>query len=296
MLGFLPPIVRGLMASILVAVNTLFWALPLVLISLMRFVLPIAAWQRFCTRVAISMAEAWISINSAWMYLTQPMEWEVTGLEELDKKHWYLVLANHQSWADILILQHVLNRRIPMLKFFLKKELIWVPVIGLCWWALDFPFMKRFSKAYLEKHPEKRGQDIESTRRACEKFKQTPVAVFNFLEGTRFTPEKQARQNSSFQYLLNPKAGGLAFVLGAMGERMHSIIDITIAYPNRTQPNFFDFLCGRVNHVKVNIELLEIPLEFLGRNYSEDELFRKEFQQWVMDLWQRKDETLDSLY
>ncbi len=295
MLVFLPPLLRGLIAFVLLVINTLILAPPLVLISLLRFVLPIPGWQRFCTRAAIAIAEQWIAINSGWMRLTQPMEWDVSGLERLDKKHWYLVVANHQSWADILVVQHLLNRKVPMLKFFLKKELIWVPVIGLCWWALDFPFMKRYKKAYLEKHPEKRGQDFESTRKACEKFKQTPVAVFNFLEGTRFNPVKHKRQESPYQHLLLPKAGGMGFVVGAMGESLHSMIDISISYPNRQQPTFWDFASGRVNHVMVRLELKEIPAEFIGKNYFEDEPFRYQFQQWVTELWQQKDRTLEEL-
>ncbi len=296
MLAFLPSPLRAVLALSLLMLNTLLLGPPLVLVSLLRFILPLAPWQRFCTRVAINIAELWISVNSGWMRLTQAMQWDVQGLESVDKQHWYLVVANHQSWADILVVQHLLNRRMPMLKFFLKQQLIWVPVIGLCWWALDFPFMKRYSKAYLEKYPEKKGQDFESTRRACEKFKQAPVAVFNFLEGTRFTPAKHAQQESPYQHLLKPKAGGMGFVVGAMGESLHSLLDITIAYPGGKRPTFMDFLSGRVPHVIVRFELKPIPAEFLGRNYFEDEAFRYQFQQWVSELWQHKDNTLTELH
>ncbi len=65
------------------------------------------------------------------------------GVDSLHQRGWYLVSSNHQSWVDILVLQRIFHGRIPFLKFFLKQELIWVPVIGLAWWALDFPFMKR---------------------------------------------------------------------------------------------------------------------------------------------------------
>lgn len=296
MLSFLPPVLRGLIAAVLLAANTLLLAPVLLSVSLLRFVLPIAPWQRFCTGVAIGIAELWISINCFWMRLTQKMEWDVEGVEHLDKEHWYLVLSNHQSWADIFILQYLFNRKIPMLKFFLKQELIWVPVIGLCWWALDFPFMKRYTKEYLAKHPEMRGQDFERTRRACEKFKHTPVAVFNFLEGTRFTPAKHEAQQSPYQWLLKPKAGGIAFVLGAMGDSMKELLDVTIAYPDHEQPSFSDFICGRVPSVKVRVQTKPIPGEFLNRDYSEDEEFRYEFQQWVTQLWQDKDALLSELH
>ena len=162
MLLSFPPFIRGVLSALLLAFNTLILCIPLLLFSLSRFLIPIKAWHKFCTRLCIAIAECWISINSGWMRLTRRMQWQIEGLESLQKDEWYLVTCNHQSWADIFIVQHLLNRRIPMLKFFLKQELIWVPVIGLCWWALDFPFMKRYSRAYLEKYPEKHGEDLKS--------------------------------------------------------------------------------------------------------------------------------------
>lgn len=296
MLSFLPPGLRGVIAASMLLANTLLLSPILIAVALLRFIIPVRRWQQGCTAMAIAIAELWISVNSLWMKLTQTMQWDVTGIEQLDKKHWYLVTSNHQSYADILILQHLLNRKIPMLKFFLKQQLIWVPVIGLSWWALDFPFMKRYSKEYLEKHPEKRGEDFESTRLACEKFKHTPVTVFNFLEGTRFTPVKQEAQQSPYKWLLKPKAGGIAFVVGAMGDSLNVLLDITIAYPGHKQPSFVDFICGRVEKLQVIIKQKEIPGRFINKNYNEDEQFRQDFQQWVTDLWQEKDALLEELY
>lgn len=295
MLMNFPASVRGIIAGSLMVLNTLTLVPLVLLITLVRIILPLPRWQNGCTFLAIKIAELWIAINSSWMKLTQKMQWDVEGIAELDKKHWYFVTSNHQSWADIFILQHLLNRKIPMLKFFLKQELIWVPVIGICWWALDFPFMKRYSKEYLEKHPEKRGEDFESTRRACEKFQRSPVTVFNFLEGTRFTQQKHNKQQSPYTNLLKPKAGGVAYVLGAMGNSIQCFLDITISYPNGQQPTFWDFLCGKVNHVIVRVEQREIPPHFLGKNYSEDETFRNDFQQWISQLWEQKDRQLDEL-
>jgi 1-acyl-sn-glycerol-3-phosphate acyltransferase len=275
--------------------NTLLLAPVLIAITLLRIIIPLPAWRKGCTAAAIWVAELWISINSGWMRLTQNTVWDVTGVEHLDKQHWYLVTCNHQSWADIFVLQHLFNRKIPMLKFFLKQQLIWVPVIGLCWWALDFPFMKRYSKEYLEKHPEKRGEDFASTRRACEKFQYTPVTVFNFLEGTRFTTAKHEQQQSPYKWLLKPKAGGIGYVVGAMGESLNCLLDVTIAYPGNPQPSLWFFLCGKLAPVRVRVQQREIPAEFRGRNYSEDEEFRYAFQQWVSQLWEEKDSLLEQL-
>lgn len=294
MLSSLPSFLRGFISASVLGINTLTLCIPLLAFSLSRFLIPIKPWHKLCTRICIAIAECWISINSGWMKLTRPMLWQVEGLESLKKDEWYLVTCNHQSWADIFIVQHLLNRRIPMLKFFLKQELIWVPVIGLCWWALDFPFMKRYSRAYLEKHPEKRGEDLKATQKACEKFRDVPVSVFNFMEGTRFTDAKHKQQKSSFQHLLKPRAGGVGFVLGAMGQQLRTLINITIVYQEGV-PSFWGFLCGRGDKIRVKIEKQAISDAYLGRDYSNDEVFRDQCQHWVNELWTQKDQLILSI-
>ena len=295
MLRFLPAPLRGVIASLILAANTLFWCWPLFALALLKLLIPIPFIQRQLRFVMHWIAETWIAINSLWMDLVQPIRWDVQGLQGLDKQHSYLVTSNHQSWVDILVLQYQCNRRIPLLKFFLKQELIWVPVIGLCWWALEFPFMKRYSKAYLAKYPEKQGKDLETTRKACERYKTNPVSVFNFLEGTRLTPAKHSQQQSPFQYLLKPKAGGIAFVLDAMGEQLSALVNVTLHYPDGN-PSFWSLLSGQVHSVVMRVETLEIPAEFLGKSYDSDEQYRLQFQQWVNQLWQAKDRQLQDLH
>ncbi len=295
MLRFLPAPVKGALAGLLLALNTLFWCGPLFSLALVKFLLPFRAVQRVMRHLMHKIAESWIAFNGMWMHAMQRIRWDVKGLEGMDMQHSYLVTSNHQSWVDIFALQYQFNRRIPMLKFFLKKELIWVPVIGLCWWALEFPFMKRYSKEFLARHPEKRGQDLATTRKACERYKTNPVSVFNFLEGTRFTPEKHAEQKSPFKYLLKPKAGGIAFVLDAMGEQLKSLVNVTVHYPDG-RPTLWSLLSGQVRKIVVRIEKMEIPARFIGRNYDQDEVYRTEFQQWVNALWLTKDAQLVELH
>ena len=295
MLHFLPAPLRGVISALLLALNTLICCWPLFTVALLKLLLPFPAAQRVLRAVMHGIAEFWIGVNKFWMNLVRDTRWDVEGIQGLDMRHSYLVTSNHQSWVDILVLQYLLNRRMPLLKFFLKQELIWVPVIGLCWWALEFPFMKRYSKEFLAKHPEKRGQDLATTRKACERYKSNPVSVFNFLEGTRLTPQKHAQQNSPFRYLLKPKAGGIAFVLDAMGEQLDAIVNVTIHYPGGN-PGFWDLLCGNVGEVVVRFAKLDVPAEFVGHNYDQDEEYRLQFQQWVNQLWQAKDAQLAELH
>ncbi|WBE26053.1 acyltransferase [Denitrificimonas caeni] len=294
MLHVLPSLVRGIIASSILALNTLFWCWPLFALALLKLILPFAPIQRALRFAMHWIAESWIAVNSFWMRLVQPIEWDVEGLEQLDLTHSWLVTSNHQSWVDILALQYQFNRRLPFLKFFLKKELIWVPVIGLCWWALEFPFMKRYSKAYLAKHPEKQGQDLITTRKACERYKTNPVSVFNFLEGTRFTPEKHQQQNSPFQHLLKPKAGGIAFVLDAMGEQLHGLVNVTLYYP-QGKPGLWDLLSGKIQRIVMRVEVLPIPEQFIGQSYDQNMQYRAQFQDWVNQLWQDKDQLLTQI-
>ena len=200
----------------------------------------------------------------------------------------YLVLANHRSWVDIPVLQKVFNRRIPLLRFFLKRQLVWVPVLGLCWWALDFPFMQRATKSQLARRPELAGRDLAATRRACEKFRHLPVSIMNFVEGTRFTPAKHASQGSSYRHLLRPKAGGAAFVLGAMGDALDGVLDVTVHY-DLAQPSLADRFADRIRTVRVRVVERPIPEGFVGADYEGDRDYRRRFQAWLNQMWIEKD-------
>ena len=262
--------------------------------AILRLIVPIPIWQRGCTHVLIWIAENWIACNDIVFWLTQKTEWDIQGLEGLRREGCYLIVSSHQSWIDIFVVQHTFNRRIPFQKFFLKKVLIWVPLLGLAWWALDFPFMHRYTREQIAKNPKLRGKDLEITRKSCEKFKNQPISILNFLEGTRWTPEKHDRQKSPYKYLLKPKAGGMAFILGVMGDKLDSIIDLTIVYPDGKK-RFWQLLSGQISKISVRVKEVLIPPEFIGRDYLEDEAFREKFQLWVQELWERKDALIDQM-
>jgi 1-acyl-sn-glycerol-3-phosphate acyltransferase len=288
MLVSLPPFIRLPLALLLVSLNVLLHATVLFVMAALKALLPIAGIRRALSRALVGIAEQWIAVNGFLFAAFTPTQWEIEGRDGLQPGGWYLVLSNHQSWVDIPVLQKTFNRRIPFLRFFLKKQLIWVPVLGLAWWALDFPFMQRHSKATLELHPELRSQDKEATRKACERFRESPVSVMNFVEGTRFRTHKHEQQRSPFAHLLRPRAGGVAFVLETMGEMLQGIVDVTIFYPGG-QPTMIDLLAGRVRQIRVHVRQLPIPPEFLGGDYENDADFRARFQGWMSALWAEKD-------
>ncbi len=277
----------------LVMLSTLLHTSFLFLMALLKWLLPFHPVQKFLSRFLIVIAESWVAFNSWLIDMVTPTKFIVTGMESLKYEGWYLVISNHQSWVDIPVLQKIFNRRIPFLKFFLKGELIWVPFLGLAWWALDFPFMQRYSKSKLKKSPHLKGKDIEATRKACERFRHMPVSVMNFVEGTRFTPLKQERQQSPFKDLLKVKAGGIAFVLDAMGESMKSILDVTIVYAD-SRPTLMDLFAGRIRHIQIDIVEREIRPDLIG-DYANDNAFRSHFHGWLNGVWHEKQKTIDRL-
>lgn len=293
-LAWLPAPLRGVVATLLLLLNTAWWCGLLFLLALPRLLLRSARVRRRLDPALNGLATRWIAGNSAWMRLTQPTRWDVSMPRALDTRHWYVVTCNHQSWVDIFVLQHVLNRRIPMLKFFLKRELLYVPVMGLAWWALDFPFMRRHSEEVLRRNPAKRQEDLEAARRACAKFALAPTSVMNFVEGTRFTAAKHAALQGRWQHLLPPKAGGMAMAMAVLGERFDSLVDVSIVYPDGA-PGFWTFLCGRVPRIVVRVRQREIPADCRRSDGVMDSPFRKRVHRWLLALWDEKDADIAAL-
>jgi 1-acyl-sn-glycerol-3-phosphate acyltransferase len=285
---------KGFATIALIALNVIFLVPILMVAALVRLIVPVQGWRRGMGHVMTAIAELWISGNNAIFQLMGALHVDARGLAGLQRRDWYLVVSNHRSWVDILVLQSVFKGRIPFLKFFLKQQLIWVPLLGLAWWALDFPFMRRHSSDYLAKHPEERGRDLEATRKACARFAQMPTSVMNFVEGTRYTEAKSARYKSPYRHLLPPRAGGVAFVLSAMGGVLHSMVDVTIAY-REMSPTLWDLCCGRLQTVIVEVVRRPIEAWTTAGDYMEDAAFRRRFQEWLGELWQEKDARLDVL-
>lgn len=282
-------IYKASLSLILISANTLIWFPVVIIVALLKLLIPFKAWRNLCTRVLTAVSETWSTINMfniRW-HLNFTIDCQLP--DDLKPSGRYLVLANHQSWTDILILQMLFNRKIPFFKFFLKSELIFIPVLGLAWWALDYPFMKRYTREKIERNPSLKGKDMEITRKACAKYHDTPFSIVNFLEGTRFTKQKHSRQNSPYTHLLKPKAGGISYVLYALGHDIDKILDITIIYPE--EPKFWNFISGQLKSAKVLIKEIEFDENQIG-NYSSDEVFRKSFQNWINKIWKAKDKLI----
>ncbi|BCJ04720.1 MULTISPECIES: acyltransferase [unclassified Pseudomonas] len=287
-------LLTGTLTLTLLLLNTLVMIGPLLVFALLKLVLP-GRGRDYASAAVMWIAETWSEVDKAIFALCIPTQWDIRGVDTLRQDTSYLCVSNHQTWVDIPALIESLNRRVPFFKFFLKKELIWVPLLGLAWWGLDYPFMKRYSKAFLDKHPELKGKDLEITKAACELFKRQPVTVVNYLEGTRFTEAKRQQQQSPYRHLLKPKAGGVAFVLAALGEQLDALLDVTIVYPGDKAPGFWDLLNGSISRVIIDIRVRELDPALSEGDYENDPAFRQTVQAWVNQLWLEKDQRIEQL-
>ncbi|VEC02092.1 Probable acyltransferase yihG [Cedecea lapagei] len=284
-----------LLSVALTILVTIACSVPIIMAGIVKLLLPVPVIWRSISVFADFMMYCWCEGLALLLRLNPWLKWDIEGLEGLNKKHWYLLICNHQSWADIVILCVLLRKHIPMNKYFLKQQLAWVPFMGLACWALDMPFMKRYSRAYLLRHPERRGKDVETTRRSCMKFRAHPTTIVNFVEGSRFTPEKKVQTRSPFTYLLPPKAAGIAMAMNVLGTQFDKMLNVTLCYPENDRLPFYDMLSGRMTKIVVRISLVPITEELHG-DYVNDKHFKRRFQLWLNRLWSEKDKQLEALH
>jgi len=285
---------KGALVAIAIGVNTIVLTTVLCLLSLFKFLTPAGPVRNAVRRMLAKLAEAWISVNQVIFSVYRGMQWTIDLPQNLNPGGCYLVNSNHQSWVDILVLQKAFNRRLPFMRFFLKQQLIWVPFLGIAWWALDMPFMWRHSHSKVARNPGLKNQDLENARLACEKFRDMPVSIMNFLEGTRFSETKRKAGKARWKHLLKPRIGGIAQVLFALGDQLDSMMDVTIVYPDGA-PTFWQFVCGQVRYIEVRARKLAIPQDLRGKSFRSDPAFRKELEIWVGRIWVEKDQAIGAI-
>lgn len=265
--------------------------LPFVILRL----IPVYGVQRRASGICVQIATWWVGSNQRIYRLMHGHQGSISFGGQFSPNSSYLVVSNHAAWADILVLFNTLHGHAPFGRFFLKKELIWIPIVGVVCWAMDFPFMARHSRAKLARNPKLATSDLDATRKACEVYKTQPATVINFLEGTRYTPSKQAKQNGSFKNLLNPKYGGLSTTLNVMGNQFAGLVDVTIVYKPTKGNKTWAWLCGQQQDMVVQVQVLPIDEHWVKGNYREDAEFKLAFKGWVNALWQEKDERITQI-
>ena len=271
-----------------------FLALAVILLSIPKFLLPIPFIRTLLNKMLDWCVSHYGTTAVFWIKLFNRPIWDYKLEGKPSKDNWYLLISNHISYLDIILILNWSHKHIPTPKFFIKKELLWMPLVGQAAWALEMPFMQRFRREQIEKNPELQKKDIETTRKYCEKYRHKPTTVINFVEGTRFTPEKQKRKGGQFQHLLPPKAGGIAFTLASMGELFDHTIEVTLQYPDNSGHVMMDMLKGKLKRVIMHIKLVPIDKEMIG-DYFGDPEFKEHFQARLNENWHKKDQAIANL-
>ena len=117
---------KGSLAFLCYLLNTLFWAIPILFFGLIKLI-PLKIIDKICSYITDNCASAWIYGNTLTEKILHPVTFEITGDTNFDRKQWYMVIANHQSWVDILVLQRILNGKIPFFEIFSKTRIIICP-------------------------------------------------------------------------------------------------------------------------------------------------------------------------
>lgn len=281
--------VQGATVLLIVTVSTVVLTTIIFIGSIFKLIAPKGRATDAMTHLLSSFGELWVWVNKSVVWFYRDMEWDIQIPDDISHTGRYLVFCNHQSGVDILALQHCLNRRAPFGRYLLKQQLIWVPVLGVAWWALDMAFLRRYSRQELLKNPSLRGKDLENAARACEKLKHIPVSMMTFPEGTRFSEAKKEQQVSPYKHLLRPRYGGVGQVLYSFGDALDSLIDVTITYPHGT-PGVWQYISGQVKKISVKIQLRPIDKNIRGRNFREDSVAKRELKTWVDGIWEEKEQ------
>lgn len=289
----LKKITKGLTVSSVITGSTFLHGPPVLALGLTKLFKKSAKVDQ----TNIQITNSWLSVNN-WLidHVLPNTHWDISiedGLE-LSMQGRYLMTCNHQSWVDTTVNQYFGLTRMPLTRFFTKWELIFIPFVGQAFKILGFPMMKRHTKEQIAKNPALKDRDMLEARKSCEQLLSQPFTLLNYLEGTRFTQEKHDQQQSPYQHLLKPKAGGLALALNILGNEIDALVDMTIVYPDGA-PGYGEFWLGEVPRIAVNLRKIDIPDWVLGGDYEEDAAYRERFQDWVHQLWTEKDRLIHEM-
>jgi 1-acyl-sn-glycerol-3-phosphate acyltransferase len=141
-------------------------------------------------------SDAVIGTNPYWKL-------HVSGLENIDKKKTYVIVANHQSLADIVVIYQTKMQ----FKWVAKDDLFKIPVLG---WELSLAKHIRLERGDFS--------SIKKVYRQAAEWLRIGMSVLFFPEGTRSeTGTMRDFQNGAFKLAIKEKVPVLPIYLGGTG-------------------------------------------------------------------------------
>jgi 1-acyl-sn-glycerol-3-phosphate acyltransferase len=227
----------------------LIWLPILALAAILRALLPFFVVKRFTFGLVDSVYRIAVRIDGWWFIKVLKLKFVIDDenevLSKLKSSDNPLIICNHQSWFDVFLLQTIISTHGPILKFLIKAELLWVPVLGWVCIVLNFPRLKRKGDRT------SRQRDLQVAQSASSGLSLTPGALLLFPEGTRFSKEKHALQNSQYQSLLQPKPGGFSVIRDSLTSPT-MIIDVSIRYQSNDR-DCWRCMSGQVDDIYVKV-------------------------------------------
>ena len=256
----------SLVSTLWVIINLVVGICVLIPVSIVSWLMPTPILSRACFFIVDLVYRVAVKVDSFWMRKVVGIDLIIKG--EVNNHKSPVVICNHQSWFDIPLLQEVITGNGPIIKFLIKRELVWVPIIGWICLALDFPRLHRGKNANTGEN------DFSIIRKASKSHGNESGALLIFPEGTRFTEQKKIAQDAPYRNLLKPRSGGLEMI------KKHAasdtpLVDITIDY-HQKGVHIWNCLHGVPNKITITFEHFKLAeIEDIGG--------------WLNERWREKD-------
>lgn len=129
-------------------------------------------------------ANAIINLNPYWHL-------EVRGLENIDRRRTYVMVSNHQSMADIIVMYKIHTQ----FRWVAKDSLFKIPFLG---WCMSLGKHIRLSRGHFG--------SIKKIYREAAEWLRKDISVLFFPEGTRSETDKMNEfQNGAFKLAIKEK-------------------------------------------------------------------------------------------
>lgn len=207
----------------------------------------------------------------------------------------YVMVINHRSHVDILVILAVFYDQIPNVKFFLKRSLFWVPFLGQFCYLMNYVFVSKIKTNLVRRDPSMVQKQRDLISQQCRGLVKSPVTLAVFAEGTRYVAEKKLGVKKVFRNLLAPQPAGIALALEASARHISDLLDITLVYDVGFVSAWL-LLSGQVNDIEIHAQTFDVTKSNLVGDYVRDRNYRKYFSEWVRSLWQRKDGLLTQAF
>lgn len=261
----------SLASSLWVALNLLIGLCLLIPVAVISALMPFAMARRWCYFLTQKIYRTAVRVNSFWMKRIVGIELVVKGEPRIHPNA--VIICNHQSWFDIPVIQDVVTSRGPIVKFLIKRELLWVPIIGWICLALRLPTLGRSKKT------DTRKRDKAIIQNTSNSHANEPGALLIFPEGTRFTEKKRVAQSAPYDNLLKPKSGGLKLIKEHVNADVE-LVDMTIDYHRK---NVSIWKCLHGNPSVITITLKHFKIGDI-----------KNVSSWLNERWKEKDSILSA--